>query len=203
MAYQQESMAELGERIRSTQLLNLDGCDWCVRDAIEGTQIFGATGSGKTSGSGGALARAFLDPKNSYGGFGGLVLTCKGDERHDWEKWMQDVGRDAGDLLSFSPGADKQFNFLAYEATRGGCHGGLSQNLVSLFLAAMSGVGGDGASVSRADPFWDDTLRELLTHAVDLAILRSAPGDEPLSLELLLDIVRSAPSSRDEARSHD
>jgi hypothetical protein len=39
---------------------------WTVGDAFEGTVIFGATGSGKTSGSGQALAKSFL--KAGFGG---------------------------------------------------------------------------------------------------------------------------------------
>ena len=49
---------------------------WTVRDAVEGVQIFGGIGSGKTSGSGRMIALKFLKA-----GFGGLVLTVKPDER--------------------------------------------------------------------------------------------------------------------------
>lgn len=176
-----------------------------VQDVIEGTQIFGATGSGKTSGSGSYFARAFLDPsKGSYGGFGGLVLTAKGDEIDDWRSLLRQVGREE-DLLVFEPAPGKQFNFLEYERAQPS-GGGLTQNLVSLFLAAMSG--GGSAAVSRTDPYWDESLRELLTHTVDLAVLgtRSHPAltdqhSEGFSLSSLFDIVRSAPQTLDEARS--
>lgn len=51
-------------------LLSLPGGDhWRVRDACEGTQVFGMTGSGKTNGSGKTLSNAFLSAQ-----FGGLVL---------------------------------------------------------------------------------------------------------------------------------
>src|SRR6266498_4188809 len=55
---------------------------WRIRDACEGTQIFGATGSGKTTGSGRALARAFLE-----NGFGGVVLCAKPDEPELWKQY--------------------------------------------------------------------------------------------------------------------
>ena len=43
-----------------TPLLHFSDSDpWRIRDACEGLQIFGGTGSGKTSGSGQAVARAF------------------------------------------------------------------------------------------------------------------------------------------------
>jgi len=53
-------------------LVNLGGDSWRIKDACEGTMIFGGTGSGKTSGSGRALATSFLSA-----GFGGLVLCAK------------------------------------------------------------------------------------------------------------------------------
>src|SRR4051794_34371399 len=52
---------------------------WTVNDAFEGTQIFGETGSGKTTGSGARIARAFLEK-----GFGGLVLTAKTTDAYEW-----------------------------------------------------------------------------------------------------------------------
>ena len=61
---------------------------WTIADACEGTQIFGAAGSGKTSGSGQAIAKAML-----RNGFGGLVLTAKPDERMLWERYAAETGR--------------------------------------------------------------------------------------------------------------
>ena len=46
----------------------MGGDVWRIRDACEGTMIFGGTGSGKTSGSGRTLATSFLAA--GFGGFG-------------------------------------------------------------------------------------------------------------------------------------
>src|SRR4051812_24964904 len=54
---------------------------WRLRDACEGTLIAGASGSGKTSGSGRLLAKSML-----RGGFGGLVLCAKSDEPELWRQ---------------------------------------------------------------------------------------------------------------------
>src|SRR5438552_2035229 len=70
---------------------------WRIKDAFEGVQIFGATGSGKTSGSGAAVAKSFLSA-----GFGGLVLTAKPDERALWEGYCRETGREQS-LIVFSP----------------------------------------------------------------------------------------------------
>lgn len=49
---------------------------WTIRHAVEGVQVYGGIGSGKTSGSGRLLALKYLNA-----GFGGLVLTAKADEK--------------------------------------------------------------------------------------------------------------------------
>lgn len=167
------------------------GDSWTMRDAFEGVQVFGATGSGKTSGSGAALARAYLDP--GRGGMGGLVLTAKEGEADAWRGYLRDVGRDPDeDLVEMSPSHGLTFNFLEYEAASAAkAVGGVSltQNLVSLFMAALST--GD-ASVSRADPYWNDALTELLVHTVDLLVL----AGQPVTLEGMIAVVRSAPDEK-------
>jgi hypothetical protein len=59
---------------------NLPENYWSLNDAFQGVQILGGTGSGKSSGSGQALARAFLEAN-----LGGLVLTAKTDEVFAWK----------------------------------------------------------------------------------------------------------------------
>ena len=88
-------------------LLGLSPSDtWCLRDAFEGSVIFGGIGSGKTSGSGRNLAHAML-----RGGFGGLVLCAKPDERARWERYCADTGR-AASLVVFDGSGRRKFNFL-------------------------------------------------------------------------------------------
>ena len=71
---------------------------WTTRDAVRGTQIFGGIGSGKSSGSGKTIAKAFL--KN---GFGGLVLCAKPDEKENWVQYAKEMGRE-DDLIIFEKG---------------------------------------------------------------------------------------------------
>ena len=54
--------------------------NWTIRDSVEGVQIFGGIGSGKTSGSGRMIALKYLKA-----GYGGLVLTVKEEEKSDWD----------------------------------------------------------------------------------------------------------------------
>jgi len=84
-------------------------CSLSIRQAFEGVQIFGGTGSGKTSGSGRTLAHGFLQL-----GFGGLVLCAKPDEANNWRRYAAETGRE--DSFLFIDGSPGQgFNFLEYE----------------------------------------------------------------------------------------
>ena len=154
-----------------------------VRDAFEGVQIFGGTGSGKTSGSGRALARAFLGA-----GFGGLVLTAKADELALWQDLCRDAKRE-NDLRVIEPGGRGRINFLEYEVRN---ETATTYDLVSLLLVAMQG----GKQRQSRDPYWDDTLRQLLVNAIDLLSI----GERRVDLPGIVGVVRGAPRSADEAR---
>ena len=66
-----------------TPLLKLSATDsFTLRDACQGVHVFGGIGSGKTTGSGQALAAAFL-----RAGMGGLVLAAKPDEVDRWVQY--------------------------------------------------------------------------------------------------------------------
>ena len=146
-------------------LLHLSPYDaWTVRDACEGCQIFGGTGSGKTSGSGQALAKAFL-----HAGFGGLVCTAKPDERALWERYCAETGREDS-LILFSPSGPYRFNFLDYEARRPGVGGGLTENLVNLFCTVLE-VADRKHGRGPSDEFWHRTLQQLLRNAFDLLLI--------------------------------
>jgi hypothetical protein len=89
-------------------------CPWRIRDALEGTAILGDMGSGKTSGSGKTIARAFLKA-----GFGGLVLCQKTDECESWIHYATECGR-RDQLLIVNPRQPWRFNFLDYTFRCGG-----------------------------------------------------------------------------------
>lgn len=168
-------------------LLRLDRRDrWTTRDACACTLVFGDTGSGKTSGSGEHLARAMLKA-----GFGGLVLCAKADEPERWRGYLRDAGRES-DLVIFSPESGHQFNFLEHERTRASRGGGQTENLVELFLTAMSVniKGGEG----HQDPFWERAVRQLLRNAIDALRL----ADEPLSISALRRVIGAAPATMEQ-----
>ena len=158
------------------------GGNFRLKDAFEGIQIFGATGSGKSSGSGSALAKAFLKA-----GFGGLVLTVKNDERAAWERYCEETGR-SQHLLVFSPENLHRFNFLQYEYGRDGRGGRQTENIVNLFYTLIETYQRKRGG-GKEDPYWELATKQLLRNAVDLlAIARNR-----VSLPELYDIIASAP----------
>jgi len=108
---------------------------WRIRDASEGVLIFGAVGSGKTSGSGSAVATAFLQA-----GYGGLILTAKPDEADRWLRLCERTGR-AADCVHVTPGSGHCLNVLEYESQRPGDRLTVTDDLIALLrciIAVMS-----------------------------------------------------------------
>ena len=94
-------------------LLALSPTDrFTLRDAFNGVHVFGSIGSGKTSGSGKALATAYL-----RAGFGLLVCISKYEEIELWINYARRNGR-AHDLVLFTP-EKGAYNFLARSSLAG------------------------------------------------------------------------------------
>ena len=160
-----------------------------IRDACEGVQIFGGIGSGKTSGSGAALARAYL-----RAGFGGLVLCAKKDELDTWKQYARETGREDS-LLVFDTSGKFCFPFLQYEVEREGEGAGYTENIVRLFMTVHEAIG--RSKGTAGDPYWTNAMQQLMRNAVDLCLIATGK----ISVPLLYDIVRTAPQSVEERDS--
>lgn len=156
-----------------------------LSDAFEGVQIIGSTGSGKTSGSGAALARAYL-----AAGFGGLVLTNKVTDKADWLTYLAQTGR-ADDLLVFSPDSPWRMNFLEYERSRPGRGAGMTENLVNLFTVLLEAS--ERGNAQSTEKFFDRAVKRLLRNTFDLMMM----AGEPLSIRAINEVVASAPTHPD------
>ena len=137
---------------------------WTVRDSVEGVQIFGGIGSGKTSGSGRFIALKFL--RNNYGG---LVLTAKHDEKELWTEYCRLTNR-LHDLVIVEPGGKECFNFLEYESSHIGVNSSLTVNLVQV-LKTVIRAGQDAGDSSKDDKFWQTALDMLLANTIDLCLI--------------------------------
>lgn len=154
---------------------------WRIRNAVEGVQIFGGIGSGKTSGSGRMLALKYLKA-----GFGGLVLTAKPDEKDLWEEYARLCNR-SSDLLIVEPGRNNHFNFLEYETAKSKSDNP-TENIVEV-LKTVIRSSEEKASGKSDDPFWESALDMLIFNVIDLCKL--AYGK--ISVQLMYDIVQSIP----------
>ena len=164
-----------------------------LSDALTGVCVFGATGSGKTSGPAKHLAYGYL-----AAGFGGLVLCAKKEERRQWEQWAAETER-TDDLVIIDASGQNRFNFMAWEATRPEAGGGLTINIVNLLdeiATAISGGSGQTEGGGGSNKFWEDALHHMNTNLVDLPLF----AEIPVSLPLLADIVASAPLNAEQAK---
>jgi len=153
---------------------------WTARNAVEGVQVFGGIGSGKTSGSGRRLAMKYLQAS-----FGGLVLTVKPDEADLWKAYCQEAGR-SQDLILVQPGGAHRFNFLNYESDSDSGEV-FTQNIVQV-LKTVIRAGDEKSSGKSDDGFWEAALDLLIYNTIDLCLLAYST----VSVQKLYDIVQSA-----------
>lgn len=168
-----------------------NGSAFRIADAVTGVSVFGATGSGKTSGPARHLALGYL-----AAGMGGLVLSVKGGERAMWQEWAAETGR-SNDLVIIDGSGSWRFNPLAWEAERPETGGGLQINIVSILTEIAGAIQGSSAKSEGGggdNKFWEEALNHLLTNLVDLPIFAGLE----VSLPLMRSIVNSAPQSREQ-----
>lgn len=165
-----------------------NGQNFRLIDALTGVCVFGATGSGKTSGPAKHLAYGYL-----AAGFGGIVLCAKPEERRQWQRWADETGRSA-DLVIVDDSGKWRFNFLEWEAARAESGGGLTINIVAILdeiAGAIARSAGKAENGGGDNKFWEDALHHLNTNLVDLPIFAGLR----VSLPLMRSIVNSAPQS--------
>lgn len=171
-------------------LLRLSSRDYfTLRDAVQGVLVTGGIGSGKTSGSGQALAGAYL-----RAGMGGLVLCAKPEEAVLWRRYCAEHGR-SGSLIELN-GTVPILNFLDYELARHGVDG--LNSVIECLMRVLEAARNAGAEPGRAgERFWEDATRQLLRNTIP--ILYAATGT--VTIPDIVRFVRSAPADATQARS--
>lgn len=181
------------DKLLNTVLLTFGSAKypWTIRQAVTGVQIYGSTGSGKSSGSAESIARSFLEND-----FGGLVLCAKPEERVTWERLCK-VNEREKDLLILEHNGKYGINILEYEnrQTKGGDE---IMNLVNLIMQLHEierGFMAGGAGAGENERFWDNALRRLLSRTISL--LKYA--QEPVSFERLRNVIEDIPGNAKQA----
>ncbi|MFY0689084.1 MAG: TraM recognition domain-containing protein [Cyclobacteriaceae bacterium] len=156
------------EQLLDQVLYKVPGTDTAITwaDAIEGTLITGATGSGKSSGPGKYVAKAMLKS-----GFGFCILCAKPDEAKRWIQYAKDAGREK-DVVLFNKSSALEFNFLRYELERSGEGAGEILSVVNALMNLNEQnrihlSGGDG----KEEPFWNNSLRRINSREISLLLL--------------------------------
>jgi hypothetical protein len=174
----------------SDPLLNFGTADssadiWKIRDANEGVLIFGAVGSGKTSGSGSAVATALL-----RAGYGGLVLTAKTDEAQRWLRLCERTGR-AGDCIHVTPRSGHKLNVLQYEVQRPGDRISVADDLVAL-LRCINAVVSRSKQNEEGDKFWTLAPNKLMKNLFEIFWI----SGEPFTINNFTRFINRAPTER-------
>lgn len=163
-----------------------------LRDCVCGIQIFGAPGSGKTSGSLAILAQAMLRD-----GWGMLILTTKPGEADQWVSWAERNGRGA-DVLRIKPGGGDCFNFLDYLNRHPDPGAAIATNIGDLLMTLAT-----HAKPKQKNSETSAFFAESATHMVTLAIHLLRAADEPLTLDAISRVINSAPNSPQELEHPD
>ena len=181
---------------RSPLLSWANGAPWTIGDSYMGTQIFGATGAGKTSGSLATMCRAML-----CAGYGGLFLTSKIEDARTYTDYVRTTGR-MDDLLIFSPNHLLRYNFIADEQRNSAGPVGLVENLSALLMTVTelgdrnSGGSGGGQDSERYFRFESQRLSRN-------GLLTLVLSGRPVTVPNLHRFITSAPQSLEQVKDED
>ena len=163
-----------------------------ISEFCQGTQIFGSSGSGKSSGSLATIGRALLNR-----GWGGLFLTAKREDRETYERWAREEGR-ADDVLVFSPDHALRYNFINAELTDRENPAGLVEGLTALLMTVAELVQGPQSGGGRDN---DSFFKAMAGRAARNGILVQHLAYGRVSVPDLLRFLASCARTSEEARS--
>jgi type IV secretory pathway TraG/TraD family ATPase VirD4 len=128
-----------------------------VRDLLRSVAIFGASGSGKTSGSGYQLAKAIAaNPK-----IGGLILASKPEDREFWQRIFRQAGR-LRELIIFNPHMPWRMNFIDFIHRNGGDTRDITEAIMVIGETLERGEN------HEHDPFWKQQNARMIHNAVEI-----------------------------------
>jgi type IV secretory pathway TraG/TraD family ATPase VirD4 len=160
-----------------------------VSHSLEHVLVFGATGSGKTSGGLRIVSLAML-----HAGYGVLFLTAKPEDAGEYLKWAKLAGREKS-VVRFGPGHRPGFNLLEYELTRDGSFTERTMNIAGILAAAGEIVARNKTARNGDAQSWQEAAEQLLFHAINVVVLATGK----VELDDVVKVARSAPETKTEA----
>jgi hypothetical protein len=159
-----------------------------VNDCFENVFIAGSTGSGKTSGSGYALASALLDADRlaAEEKIGMIIFLYKQGDSQDWLRWAAEHGREK-DIIHLRPQDENVFNLLErYQHSE-------PMNAVNT-LMAISQLALGGGNRKEGESYWEMEQHKRLDRLIRLNQLAGLP----LNIVTLYQLHVSAPMDADQ-----
>lgn len=151
-----------------------------IRQMFESLCLFGGTGSGKSTLLA-VIIRAMLQLQ-----FGMVFTTTKPEDKQDYIELIKESGRE-DQLVIFSP-KDRYF-FDALEQQAKLEDGSDTFSLVALLMIMVEVA--NGGSVKGKEPYWELSMRQMITNAIDL--LKAA--SELITIQNIYRLIISAPTS--------
>lgn len=186
--------AKLAQWHLRQQLMSLNNTEWLtIGDVCQGVQIFGATGSGKTTASFAALLLAMM-----MLGFGGTLFTSKPSDR-DYFLMLCRLANRLSDVIIISPDNQYRFNALEAELHRKDAGAGHAESVVGLLKAMLEITQGKGQSSGEDGKYWELATLQLFRNAV--TILICAQGE--ISSYDIYRLIVSAPTTTEQFHSED
>jgi hypothetical protein len=172
------------DEVLDRRILSLSDFDHLeLRTLCEGTLVTGAPGAGKSSTAGKQLAYGLLQTPH----MGGLVLTAKAEETHNWIAYAKACGREK-DLIVFNAESGDCFDPLHYEFTRQGRGSGDMESIIDFFSTLVS-IGKKEAGHGH-DPFWERGNEQLMRNVIKLLEL----AGERISIANIDRVIKSLPT---------
>jgi type IV secretory pathway TraG/TraD family ATPase VirD4 len=147
-------------------LLSLPLFHWSPRDPftigdlLRGLICFGASGSGKSSGSLYVIAKAIAKCRK----IGSLILASKPEDREFWQKVFRQAGR-INDLIIFRPDMHWRFNFIDFIHKNGGDTKDITEAITVIGETLEEGEN------NYRDKFWEKEPKRLIHNSVEIVKL--------------------------------
>ena len=130
-----------------------DGEKFLISDATTGVAALGATGSGKTTGTGAFLGKGYL---GSAAEMGMIILCAKLTEKDQWIKWAAETGRSKDVRVFDASGEHYRFNPLDWLSAYSSEGAGLTINVVNFLEEIITALEPERLSGGGENIFWED-----------------------------------------------